>query len=75
MEQRKKAIRKYAKLLIKGDFKKADLRTLKVLKFTKEKISIIFKNGDTDFAYNYTDNIAEKFYNYFLEVEQAIEKL
>ncbi len=72
MELRKKRIRKFVKILVKGDFKKADLRTLKILKFTKEKISIIFKNGDTDFAYNYTDNIAEKFYNYFLEVEQEI---
>jgi hypothetical protein len=70
----KKIIKKFVKLII-NDFKKADLRTLKIHKFRNDFIHFDFMIDKQKISYKYTDHIAEKFYNIFLKFEHEIENL
>lgn len=74
MTPEKKAIKNFIKLIIINDFKKVDLRTLKIYKFENNHIYFDFMIDKSKFSYKYTDHIAEKFYNIFLEFNK-IEKL
>lgn len=74
MTPKEKIIKKFVKLII-NDFKKADLKKLKIYKFTKDFIHFDFMIDKQKISYKYTDNIAEKFYNIFLKFKHEIENL
>lgn len=64
MTPEKKIIKKFVKLFI-NDFRKVDLRTLKIYKFTNNFIHFDFMIDKQKISYKYTDHISEKFYNIF----------